>query len=81
MPAIVGDGSNVVLVGTASIVLITVSIIGIVLLVKNRKNISLFNGEIPLEKGTAFKTIWLNFGMIAYSVICLASMIYILIAV
>ena len=81
MPAIVGDGSNVVLLGIASIVLIIVSIIGIILLVKNRKNISLSNGEIQLEKGTAFKTIWLNFGMIVYSVICLASMIYILIAV
>lgn len=81
MPAIVGDGSNTVLVGIAGVVLIIVSIIGIVLLVKNRKNIYLVDGEILLEKGTAFKAIWLNPGMIVYSAICLLVMIYTLIAV
>lgn len=37
MPAIVGDGSNIQLVGLAGIILIIVSIIGVVLLLKNRK--------------------------------------------
>lgn len=81
MPAIVGDGSNTVLLGIAGIVLIIVSIIGIVLLVKNRKNVSLVDGEIQLEKGEIFKTIWLNPGMLIYSFICFVLMIYILIVV
>ena len=42
------------------------------------KNISLLDGEIKLEKGTAFKTIWVNVGMILYVVISLVSMISIL---
>lgn len=81
MPAIVGDGSNLTLVGIASIILIVVSVIGVVLLFKNKKNISLSNGEITLDKGSVFKTIWINAGMILYTIICLASMIFVLIAV
>lgn len=81
MPAIVGDGSNLTLVGVASIILIVVSVIGVVLLFKNKKNISLSNGEITLDKGSVFKTIWINAGMILYTIICLASMIFVLIAV
>ena len=79
MPAIVGDGSNIQLVGLAGIILIIVSIIGVVLLLKNRKKIYLSEGEIILDKSSEFKTIWVNTGMILYVIICLASMIYILI--
>ena len=78
MPAVIGDGSNVTMVSIASVILILIAIVGIILLIMNKKNISLTNGEIKLEKGTAFKTIWVNPGMIIYVVICLASMIYIL---
>lgn len=75
MPSIVGDGSNLVLMGVAGLLLIVITIIGIVLLINNRKNIHLSEGEIKLEKGTATKTIYLNVGMILYIVICVMSMI------
>lgn len=78
LPAAIGDGSNIVAVGCVGLALLAIVIIGLVLLIKNRKNISLLDGEIKLEKGTAFKTIWVNVGMILYVVICLFSMISIL---
>lgn len=78
LPALVGDGSNIVVVGCVGVVLLAIVIVGLVLLVKNKKNISLLDGEIKLEKGTVFKTIWVNVGMILYIVICLISMISIL---
>ena len=78
LPAAIGDGSNMVVSGCVGLVLLAIVIIGLVLLIKNRKNISLLDGEIKLEKGTAFKTIWVNVGMILYVVICLFSMVSIL---
>ncbi|WP_133015437.1 CPBP family intramembrane glutamic endopeptidase [Clostridium cuniculi] len=78
LPAAIGDGSNIVVAGCVGLVLLAIVIIGLVLLIKNRKNISLLDGEIKLEKGTAFKTIWVNVGMILYVVICLFSMVSIL---
>ena len=75
MPSIVGDGSNIALIGVAGLVLIAITIIGIVLLINNRKNIHLSEGEIKLEKGTVAKTIYLNVGMILYIVLCVISMI------
>lgn len=78
MPAIVADGTNMIKIGVASIVLIVISIIGVILLIKNKKNIYLSDGEVKLEKGLVFKTIWINSGMILYTVICLISMISIL---
>ena len=44
MPSIVGDGSNIALIGVAGLVLIAITIIGIVLLINNRKNIHLSEG-------------------------------------
>ena len=73
MPSIVGDGSNIALIGVAGLVLIAITIIGIVLLINNRKNIHLSEGEIKLEK--VAKTIYLNVGMILYIVLCVISMI------
>ena len=78
LPAVIGDGSNIVVVGCVGLALLAIVIVGLVLLIKNRKNISLLDGEIKLEKGTAFKTIWVNVGMILYVVICLFSMVSIL---
>lgn len=78
LPAVIGDGSNVVVVGCVGLLLLAIVIVGLVLLIKNRKNISLLDGEIKLEKGTEFKTIWINVGMILYVAICLFSMISIL---
>ena len=78
LPAAIGDGSNIVVAGCVGLVLLAIVIIGLVLLIKNRKNISLLDGEIKLEKGTAFKTIWVNVGMILYVVISLVSMVSVL---
>ena len=78
LPAAIGDGSNIVAVGFVGLALLVIVIVGLVLLIKNRKNISLLDGEIKLEKGTAFKTVWVNVGMILYVVISLVSMISIL---
>ena len=78
LPAVIGDGSNIVAVGCVGLALLAIVIVGLVLLIKNRKNISLLDGEIKLEKGTAFKTVWVNVGMILYVVISLVSMISIL---
>ena len=78
LPAVIGDGSNIVAVGCVGLALLAIVIVGLVLLIKNRKNISLLDGEIKLEKGTAFKTIWVNVGMILYVVISLVSMVSIL---
>ena len=78
LPAVIGDGSNIVAVGCVGLALLAIVIVGLVLLIKNRKNISLLDGEIKLEKGTAFKTIWVNVGMVLFTVICLVSMIAVL---
>ncbi|MBQ9141015.1 MAG: CPBP family intramembrane metalloprotease [Lachnospiraceae bacterium] len=48
--------------------LITLVITGIVLFVKNKKKFLLLPGEITIEKGTRFKTMFLNAGMILYCI-------------
>ena len=78
IPLIIGDGSNLVAYGCVLFLVLLISIIGLVLLIKDRKNISLLDGEVKLEKGTAFKTIWINLGMVLFTVICLVYMIAVL---
>ncbi|WP_195986911.1 type II CAAX endopeptidase family protein [Clostridium sp. D53t1_180928_C8] len=78
LPALIGDGSNIALVGGVGTVLLVIVIIGLVLLIKNRKSIVLLDGEIKLEKGTEFNITWINLGMVLYVAICLVSMIAIL---
>lgn len=78
IPLIIGDGSNLVAYGCVLFLVLLISIVGLVLLIKDRKNISLLDGEVKLENGTAFKTIWINLGMILFTVICLISMIAVL---
>lgn len=78
IPLIIGDGSNLVAYGYVLFLVLLISIVGLVLLIKDRKNISLLDGEVKLEKGTVFKTIWINLGMILFTVICLVSMIAVL---
>lgn len=78
IPLIIGDGSNLVAYGCVLFLVLLISIVGLVLLIKDRKNISLLDGEVKLENGTAFKTIWINLGMILFTVICLVSMIAVL---
>ncbi len=78
IPLIIGDGSNLVAYRCVLFLVLLISIVGLVLLIKDRKNISLLDGEVKLEKGTAFKTIWINLGMVLFTVICLVSMIAVL---
>lgn len=78
LPALIGDSSNIVVLGAVTIVLLIIVIIGLVLLIKNRKSVALLDGEIKLEKGTVFNIVWINLGMILYVAICLFSMISIL---
>lgn len=78
IPLIIGDGSNLVAYVCVLFLVLLISIVGLVLLIKDRKNISLLDGEVKLEKGTAFKTIWINLGMVLFTVICLVSMIAVL---
>lgn len=78
IPLIIGDGSNLVAYGCVLFLVLLISIVGLVLLIKDRKNISLLDGEVKLEKGTAFKIIWINLGMVLFTVICLVSMIAVL---
>ncbi|WP_300696480.1 type II CAAX endopeptidase family protein, partial [uncultured Clostridium sp.] len=51
IPLIIGDGSNLVAYGCVLFLVLLISIIGLVLLIKDRKNISLLDGEVKLEKG------------------------------
>ena len=51
-----------------SIALIIVAIIGVILFLKNKKKFTLQSGEITIEKGTRFKTMILNLGMILYCI-------------
>lgn len=78
IPLIIGDGSNLVAYGCVLFLIVLISLVGLVLLVRDRKNISLLDGEVKLEKGTSFKTIWINVGMVLFTVICLVSMIAVL---
>lgn len=78
IPLIIGDGSNLVAYGCVLFLIVLISLVGLVLLVRDRKNISLLDGEVKLEKGIAFKTIWINVGMVLFIVICLVSMIAVL---
>lgn len=64
LPLILGDGTNETKIVIYSIFFILPVIIGLILLIIKRKKISLLEGDKKLQKGTAFKTIWINVGMI-----------------
>lgn len=78
IPLIIDDGSNLFAYRCVLFLILLISVVGLVLLIRDRKNISLLDGEVKLEKGIAFKTIWINVGMVLFIVICLVSMIAVL---
>ena len=46
LPAVIGDGSNIVAVGCVGLALLAIVIVGLVLLIKNRKNVlTVLNGD------------------------------------
>ena len=54
-------------------------ITGVVLLIKSRKRFVLQSGEVEIEKGKLFNTVFLNAGMLFYSLFFIAYMIVLLI--
>lgn len=56
-------------------------IAGIVLFCVNVRKMKLFRGEVSIEKGKRFKTIFLNAGMILYSLFWIAMIVYRLIGI
>ena len=59
---------------TLSVMLAFVS--GLILLLQNRKKAVLLPAEKQLPEGTAFRTAWLNTGMLVFSVLSLALIVY-----
>lgn len=49
-----------------NVLIIAVIVAGLIFLIKGRKQFKLTQGETALEKGTKFKTIWFNVGMVLY---------------
>ncbi len=60
------------IVGGWGLVIIVILITGTILLIKNRKKFVFATGEISIEKGKRFPTIFLNLGMILYCIFWLA---------
>ena len=60
--------STALLVGGWGWLVIILAIVGIILLLVNRKKFVFAPGEIMMEKGKRFKTVYLNVGMILYCV-------------
>ena len=58
-----------------SLMTMALAIAGLVLIFKSRKHASLEVAELQLPRGTGFKTVWLNAGMILLTVLCLALMV------
>ena len=75
VPTLIGDGTNIVVVGIIVIILLAIVITGLALLIKNRKKVELLDGDIKLEKGTVFNTVWINVGMVLYIVFSLINMV------
>lgn len=70
---------NIVAVSLFGLAVLIMTIVGFILFIKNIKKINLLPGDISLEKGSVFKTICLNIGMILTFCSCIFLMIYILI--
>ena len=57
-----------------TIVTVILAIAGLILIFRSRKHASLQAAELQLPRGTAFKTVWLNAGLILLVILCLALM-------
>ena len=58
-----------------TVVTVILAIAGLILIFRSRKHASLQPAELQLPRGTAFKTVWLNAGMILLVILCLALMV------
>ncbi len=66
-------GILVYLVYTAAILIAFV--IGLVIFCRNLRRVRFNKSELVLQKGDTFKTVWLNLGMILFSLYCLFSVV------
>ena len=66
----------VVLFGLYSLATLVLAVAGFVLCIKRRRLISLDASEMQLPKGTVFRTVWLNVGMILFTIACIAMMVF-----
>ncbi len=70
------DTNSELLILIAVLAIFLSLIIGIILFLKNKKNIRLYDGEIDINKGIIFK----NFGMIAYIILALIMIIIVVLS-
>ncbi|MCR5009898.1 MAG: CPBP family intramembrane metalloprotease [Clostridia bacterium] len=57
-----------------TVVTLVLAVAGLVLFFRHRKSISLETAEMQIPKGHAFRTVWLNAGMILFTIACIAMM-------
>lgn len=72
MSAIMENIGGMAIYGLYSLLIIGMTIAGIVLFIVNRKKFQVSSGEVVIEKGQRFKTIFLNLGMILYCIFWIA---------
>ena len=67
---------QLIVVGVYGIVIMAAFLGGLILLIEKRKNILLIPAEKQLNKGTRFKTVFINVGMLLFVVLALGLMTY-----
>ena len=67
---------SVILFGLYSLATLVLAVAGLILCIRNRRRISLEPAGMELPKGTVFGTVWLNAGMILFTIACIAMMVF-----
>lgn len=75
------QSTAMMLVGLYGIVLIAASVSGLVLLLRRRKKIHFEPAEQEVPKNMQFSTVWLNLGMILFTLICLALIVIVILGI
>lgn len=73
MPSLITP--SVVLFMLYAMVTLGLVVAGLVLFFRHRRRISLETSELQIPKGQAFRTVWLNAGMILFTLACFAMML------
>lgn len=68
--------SAVLLVGLWGWIIIILTIVGVILFFINRKKFVFVSGEIQIEKGKRFKTLFINVGMILYCIFWIGMIVW-----
>lgn len=80
MSAVMENIGGMAIYGLYSLLIIGMTIAGIVLFFVNRKKFQVSAGEVVIEKGQRFKTMFLNLGMILYCIFWIAIIVIQLLA-